>query len=143
MKFRDLSMTRLVSVALLSTLCGVAAGQAPKGLVHPPHPPPPGEQGSPNIQVLSHIPLGAPHSVSDIEIEQDVKRPFAYVARRLSEIGFDVIDLSDPDNARVIHRWRIEDPDLHMGGAMDGRYFSYDGRNYYVQSVQLRAGTPN
>ncbi len=120
-----------------------AFGQASRGIVHPPHPPPPGEQGSPNMRVMTHIPLGAPHSVSDIEVEQDMSRPYAYVARRMAEIGFDVIDLSDPDNARIIHRWRIEDPDLHIGGAMDGRYFSHRGRNYYVQSLQLQPGTPN
>ncbi|MBT8401773.1 MAG: hypothetical protein KJO98_14940, partial [Rhodothermia bacterium] len=113
-----------VFLTCLVPLGMMASGQATRGVVHPPHPPPPGEQGSPNIRVMSHIPLGAPHSVSDIEVEQDISRPYAYVARRVSEIGFDVIDLSDPDNARVIHRWRIEDSDLHIGGAMDGRYFS-------------------
>ena len=109
----------------------------------PQHPPPPGERGSDNITVLSHIPLGYQQSVSDIEIEQDLDRPFVYVARRMQTIGFDVIDISDPENAKVIKRWRIENPDLHQGGAMDGRYFSHDGRTYYVQSVQFQQGGPN
>ncbi len=125
---------------LLFLLCGTLSAQ---GLKHPSHPPPPGERGSPNMKVLSHIPLGAPQSVSDIEIEQDVDRPFAYVARRIHEIGFDVIDLSDPEHAKVIYRWRIEDQDLHQGGAMDGRYFKHEGRYYYIQSVQFRQGGPN
>ncbi len=124
---------------LLPTLC---LAQSMPRVTHPPHPPPPGEQGSPNIRVLSHIPLGAPWSVSDIELEQDLTRPFAYVARRVAEIGFDVIDLSNPERARVIYRWRIEDPDLHIGGAMDGRYFKHNGRFYYVQSLQLQSGSP-
>lgn len=114
-----------------------------RGLQHPSHPPPPGEEGSTNIEVVAHIPLGAAGSVSDIEIEQDMDRPYAYVARRVHEIGFDVIDLSDPYNAKVAYRWRIENPDLHQGGAMDGRYFKHDGRYYYIQSVQFNQGGPN
>lgn len=114
-----------------------------QGLTHPPHPPPPGERGSANITVMAHLPLGQPGSISDVEVEQDPERPFAYVARRVHAKGFDVIDLSDPRRARVIHRWRIENEDLHQGGAMDGRYFKHDGRYYYVQSVQFRQGGPN
>ncbi len=136
-------MHRLLLPALLLAAFLAADAAAQRGLVQPPHPPPPGEQGSPNITVRSHIPLGAAGSVSDIEVEQDLDRPYAYVGRRVDEIGFDVIDLSDPDHARVIHRWRIENQDLHQGGAMDGRYFKYKGRTYYVQSVQLRQGGPN
>ena len=100
----------------------------------------PGEAGSPNVEVLSHLPLGAPLSVSDVELEQDLSRPFAYVGR-MNVHGVDVIDLSDPENARVIHRWRIENPALHEGtGMMDGKIFQHDDRHYYVQSTQFRQG---
>ena len=108
---------------LLFALCGLLLWPAvtlAQGLKHPSHPPPPGQRGSENITVVAHLPLGIPGSVSDIEIEQDPDRPFAYVARRSHEKGFDVIDLSNPSQARVIHRWRIEEEDLHQGGAMDG-----------------------
>ena len=115
---------------------------AAQGLVHPPHPPPPGERGSENISVVAHLPLGMPGSVSDIEVEQDEGRPFAYVGRRLYEKGFDIVDLSDPQRARVIHRWRIENEDLHQGGAMDGRYFKHEGRYFYMQSVQFGQAVP-
>ena len=120
-----------------------AFAQNGRGIEQPPHPQKPGEQGSANIRVMSHIPLGKAGSVSDVEIEQDLDRPYAYVARRNAEIGFDVIDLTDPDHAKVLYRWRIEDEDLHVGGAMDGRYFKYNDRFYYVQSVQLRQSGPN
>lgn len=132
----------LVLLAAL-VLLSVQHADAQNQFEVPSHPPPPGEQGSPNMHVLSHIPLGAPLSVADVDIEQDLNRPYAYVARRDAEIGIDVIDLSDPENAKVIYRWRIEDPDLHQGGAMDGRYFKHEGRNYFVQSFQLRQGSPN
>ena len=127
----------------LILLCLIPATAAAQGLVHPPHPPPPGQRGSENIAVVAHLPLGIPGSVSDIEVEQDEGRPFAYVGRRLHAKGFDIIDLSDPRRARVIHRWRIENEDLHQGGAMDGRYFKHEGRYYYMQSVQFGQGGPN
>ena len=126
-----------------TTLLFIPVLVSAQGLTHPPHPPPPGERGSENITVVSHLPLGMPGSVSDVEVEQDPDRPYAYVARRVHEKGFDVIDLRVPERARVIHRWRIENEDLHQGGAMDGRYFKHDGRYYYVQSVQFGQGGPN
>lgn len=139
-----MTMRRLTAfLVLVLVSSGTAAMAQPAALAHPSHPPPPGERGSPNITVLSHLPLGKAGSVSDIELEQDPGRPYAYVARRVGEIGFDVIDLSDPVRARVIHRWRIENQELHQGGAMDGRYFKHDGRYFYVQSTQFRQGGPN
>ncbi len=42
---------------------------------------PPGEQGSTNLHVVSHVPLGGEFRVTDIEIEQELSRPFAYVSR--------------------------------------------------------------
>jgi len=128
---------------LITAFLVVMPVMAQMGIEQPPHPPPPGQRGSANIKVMSHIPLGAAGTISDIEIEQEMSRPYAYVARRNGPIGFDVIDLSDPDNAKVIRRWRIENEELHTGGAMDGRYFKHDGRYYYVQSMQLRQSGPN
>ncbi|MGA7304613.1 MAG: hypothetical protein WBW88_07045, partial [Rhodothermales bacterium] len=92
------SILRLVPVLIWTV--STAAYVNAQGLKQPHHPPPPGERGSPNMHVLSHIPLGEPESVSDIEIEQDMSRPYAYVARREGSIGYDVIDLSDPAHAR-------------------------------------------
>jgi len=104
---------------------------------------PPGMEGSRNMEVLAHIPLGAPMSVSDIELEQDMSRPFAYVGRMFVH-GFDVIDLSKPEQAKVLYSWRIENAELHQGtGMMDGKYFKHDGRYYYVQSTQFGAGGPD
>ena len=95
---------------LLILLLLAPATVAAQGLVHPPHPPPPGERGSENISVVAHLPLGMPGSVSDIEVEQDEGRPFAYVGRRLYEKGFDIVDLSDPQRAQgdppLAHRER-------------------------------------
>ena len=98
------------------------------------------KRGSDNIEVVAHIPLGP--RVSDVEIEQDMDRPFAYVARQ--DGGLDIIDLHDPYDAKVIHRWRIEDADLHVGSAgKDIKIFSWEGRDYVVHSVQFRQGGPD
>lgn len=100
------------------------------------------EQSS-NLRLLSHIPLGDSLTVSDIELEQEMSRPFAYVGRMFVR-GFDIIDLSDPENAELLHSWRIEDAELHQGtGMMDGKQFKHDGRYYYVQSTQFGQGGPN
>ena len=108
------------------------------------------QRGSDNIEVVSHLPLGAPGSVSDIEIEQEMSRPFVYLGREVfgegsgMERGMDIIDVSDPANPEVIHRWRIEDSELHVGaGGKDLKYFKYDDRYYLVLSIQFRQGGPN
>ena len=97
-------------------------------------------RGSDNIEVVAHLPLG--ERVSDIELEQDMDRPYAYVAREGR--GLDIIDLHDPYNAKVILRWSFDDMDLHVGSAgKDIKIFEYNGRNYVVHSVQFRQGGPD
>ncbi len=108
---------------------------------------PPGQQGSRNVRILSHIPLGRTFTVADIEIEQEMSRPFAYVARMhgsTSSMGFTIIGLKDPDDAEHLYSWVIEDADLHRGmGGMDNKYFKLGGRYYDVQSFQIAQGSPN
>jgi hypothetical protein len=41
----------------------------------------PGNQGSRNIRVLGHLPLGGEFSSSDLEIEQELSRPYIYASR--------------------------------------------------------------
>ncbi len=107
------------------------------------HPRPMGLQGSTNVHVLSHIPLGGKYTTGDIEVEQDPDRPYAYVSR-LYETGFDIVSIEDPDNAEIIYEWRIENSELHQGrGGVDGKYFKLDGRYYYLQSTQFRSGGPD
>ena len=134
----------LQRLALLSALLGLAAAPA----LSQETPWTPLDPGSDNITVLGHIPLGAALNVMDMEVEQDLDRPFAYVARgtvgRGTERGTDFIDISDPTNPKVIHEWRIEDSDLHVGlGGMDIKYFKWDNRFYVVQSIQFGSSGPN
>src|SRR6185295_19128645 len=124
------------SLALLAALLvpGLVAGQQHQ----------PGEEGSRNMHVLSHVPLGGKFLTGDIEIEQDLSRPYAYVSRIYTAPGFDVISLKDPKAAKRIYSWRIENPELHNGvGGSDGHYFKHQGRYYFVESVQFRPSGPD
>ena len=104
--------------------------------------------GSDNITVLSHLPLGPRLSVSDIDMEQEIDRPYAYVGRMVygfeGDKGIDIIDLHDPMKPERVYSWRIEDQDLHLGtGGMDVKHFKWNDRYYVVQSLQFRQGGPN
>jgi len=136
--------TALLAPAPLAAQGGQDPGPYPIRLGNAGDDLPPGERGTPNVEVVAHLPLGGYLHVADVEIEQEMSRPFAYVSKRFHPTGFDVISLEDEGDARVIYRWRIENSELHTGsGALDGRYFKHDGRYYYVQSVQFGQGGPN
>ncbi len=105
-------------------------------------------RGTENLEVIGHVPLGPKLSVADMDLEQEVSRPYAYVARMkygaAGGKGVDIVDLADPSNPKVIYRWRIENQDLHTGtGGMDVKHFKWAGRYYVVQSLQFGSGGPN
>ncbi len=111
----------------------------------------PGMQGSRNVHVLSHMPMAhsasdiAFNAILDIEIEQELSRPYVYISQLFENDGFDVISVKDPEKAEIIYSWRIDDPELRDGlsGAFDGRYFKLKGRYYYAQSFQYMPGGPD
>jgi hypothetical protein len=79
---------------------------------------------TPNVHLLSHIPLGRSETISGIAMDQDPNRPYVYVSRMQdpgNPAGFNLISVKDPAHARVIYTYRISDPDLHKGfGGMEG-----------------------
>jgi len=106
------------------------------------------QRGSDNIEVVGHLPLGARLTVTDMDIEQELTRPYAYVSRANvvggSSRGLDVVDFGDPGSPRVLYEWRIENDDLHQGpGAMDVKHFKWAGRYYVVQSLQFGQSGPD
>ena len=104
------------------------------------------DRGSDNVEVLGHLPLGPDEDIADVDIEQELGRPYAYVARAAylgGPIGTAIVDISDPASPRKITDWRIENEALHVGGARDVKYFKWDDRYYVVQSLQFRQGGPN
>src|SRR5688500_10174217 len=72
-----------------------------------------GEYYSPNVKLVSHVPLAGAVKVSDIEVEQELSRPYAYLSRGPAPIGFDIVSMKDPARSRRIFSWAIENPDLH------------------------------
>ena len=90
-------------VALLSVLAFVLSSSAGAQAYRPD--PAPGEQGSGNIKVVSHLPLNvaAPFNTSDIEIEQELSRPYAYVSAQRN--GYQIINLKNPEKASVLYSW--------------------------------------
>jgi hypothetical protein len=103
------------------------------------------KRGSDNITVLGHLPLGGPLSVTDLDIEQELSRPYAYVGRAavkdFGPKGMDVIDISDPTSPKLLLEWRLEDQDLHLTrGGMDVKTFKWNDRYYVVQSFEFASG---
>ncbi|MDZ7778720.1 MAG: hypothetical protein U5R14_02135 [Gemmatimonadota bacterium] len=108
----------------------------------------PADRGSDNIEVLGHLPLGPRLSVADMEVEQELDRPYAYVARMqygpVGPKGLDIISIEDPEQPELLYEWRIEDQDLHLPtGGMDTKHFKWNDRYYAVQSLQFGQGGPN
>ena len=106
----------------------------------------PGEQGSRNVKVMSHVPLGGPQTTADIELEQELSRPYAYVSKvgLGKPSGFDVINLKNPEKAGVLWSWRIENAALHQGiGCLAPAYLKSQGRYYFAQGCQFSQGGPD
>jgi hypothetical protein len=100
--------------------------------------------GSSNIRVLAHLPLGGFVRFGDIEIEQEMSRPYVYLPRRYDVAGFAIIDVRDPEKAHVIYSWVVDHPELHDGyGGMQGKYFKLNNRYYYAQSLQFGRSGPD
>ena len=122
-----------LALALLVLAVGQSSAQYPAG-----------KQGSPNMTVLSHLPVGSNYRLGDLDIEQEMSRPYAYLAMRKDYSGFAVINLKDPAKAYVMYHWKIEDPELHMGGGgQDIEYFKTHGRYYVVTAIQFAQGGPD
>ncbi|HSM03451.1 MAG TPA: hypothetical protein VK858_02470 [Longimicrobiales bacterium] len=108
----------------------------------------PMDRGSDNIEVLGHLPLGPRLSVADMDVEQEMDRPYAYVARMVygtdGPKGTDIISIADPERPELLYEWRIEDQDLHQRtGGMDVKHFKWNDRYYLVQSLQFGQGGPD
>jgi len=138
-------MRRLASAALFSLSIVFAVGTSAHAQSTPWTPL---NRGSDNIEVLGHLPLGPRLNVADMDVEQEMDRPYAYVARMVygfeGEKGMDIISIANPERPELLYEWRIENQDLHMRtGGMDVKHFKWNDRYYVVQSLQFGQGGPN
>ncbi|HWZ58576.1 MAG TPA: hypothetical protein VNW46_06315, partial [Gemmatimonadaceae bacterium] len=100
--------------------------------------------GSPNVHLLSHVPLGGYFRVADADLEQELSRPYAYVGQIRDRPGFTILDLKDPSNVKVLYKWKIENAALHQGvGGLRGKYFKLKGRYYVAVCFQFNQGSPD
>ena len=64
-------------------------------------------RSSDNIEVLGHLPLGPHLNVSDMDVEQELSRPYAYVSRMVwgegGAKGMDIISIEDPKHPELIY----------------------------------------
>src|SRR6267143_629111 len=139
-------MIRRIAGAVIAVLA-FAAGRAGAQAFPPDANFVPGTQGSRNIKVVSHIPLGRMFTMTDVDIEQELSRPYAYVSRMhgtTNSAGFNIISLKDPSKAQMIYYWNINNPELHKGmGGMAPNYLKSKGRYYFAQTFQWAAGSPD
>ena len=134
-------MRRFFAVAALLAVAPVLRGQDPGATV-----PDSARKhgGSSKVHEISHVPAhSGSWKAADIEIEQDVGRPYVYVC---GFVNFDtqIYDISNTAKPKLIYDWTIEHPELHKGiGAMDGKYFKIGQKYYYAQSFQFMQGSPD
>jgi len=129
----------LAAAAALATAGALAAQRVP------------GEQSSRNIHVLSHFPVGRGlnptgyQEILDIDIEQELSRPYVYISHLIDYDGFDIISVKDPARARMLYQWQIENAELRPGisGAYNPKYFKLKGRYYVALCVQYLPGGPD
>ena len=134
--------TTLLAAGLVFLAIGSLSAQHAPGAMSPP-----GGQGSSNVRVLAHVPLGSVFTIGDIEVEQELSRPYSYVPRldgTTHSAGMNIISLKDPSRARSIYYWQIDQPELHQGiGGLQNKYFKLKARYYDAQSFQFAAGSPD
>ena len=132
-------LVSLLGSALLVSTGGLVAQDVPWSALN---------RGSDNMEVLGHLPLGPRLSVADMDVEQELDRPFAYIARMVygneGPKGLDIVSIADPEAPQLLYEWRIEDQDLHQRtGGMDVKHFKWRDRYYVVQSLQFGQGGPD
>src|ERR1051326_1788116 len=132
---------------MIAVVLGVTATTSMLAQAYQPNPLP-GEERSANVRVAGHLaPLNAsgPYNVSDIELEQELSRPYVYLDRANEAgrpnptIGFDVISLKEPTKPQIIYSWRIDNPELHRGpGSLAPTYIKSHGRYYFLNGFQFQ-----
>jgi hypothetical protein len=110
---------------------------------------PPGQASSTNVKLVAHVPVAGWISVSDVEVEQELSRPYAYIAidmhgKEGDPTGIDIISLKDLNHAHVIKSLRVANPELHKGaGSLSPMYLKSHGRYYLTGGFQFARSGPD
>ena len=100
--------------------------------------------GSRNMRAIGHLGLDSAYKTADITIEQEMSRPYVYVAHRLIPSGIEIISIKDPAKPRLIYSWFIENAPLHKGaGSLNPMYLKSKGRYYLTDAFQFTQGGPD
>ncbi|MBI4419939.1 MAG: hypothetical protein HY560_03870 [Gemmatimonadetes bacterium] len=94
--------------------------------------------------MLGHLPTGGFLRGADIEIEQELSRPYVYWNRRFQPSGLDIISVKDPAKPQMIWSWTIADPELHLAsGSLAPAYVKTKGRYYVFNGFEFGSGGPD
>jgi hypothetical protein len=100
--------------------------------------------GSPNVNLLAHLPLEGYFSLGGPDVEQELSRPYVYISGMNDKPGFTIVSIADPTKPRLIHQVRWPRTEQHAGlGGENGRYFKLNNRYYYAKTVQFNAPGPD
>jgi hypothetical protein len=137
----EVSMKRLLAAAALLLAAGVGSlhAQTFTDVI-------PGQKvgGSRNIKVLGHLPLDSAYKTADITIEQELSRPYVYVAHRLIPSGIEIISIKDPAKPVLLWTSFVKNAELHKGaGSLNPMYLKSKGRYYLTNSYQFAQGGPD
>ena len=100
--------------------------------------------GSTNVRLIAHLPTGGYFRAGGIDLEQELERPYVYVARMLDQAGFDIVDIRNPAQPSVIYSWRFDRAVARTGlGGESLKYFKVKGRYYLVKGVAFEPGSPD
>src|SRR5881396_2215290 len=110
-------MKRIAGLALAAALAGSVSlhAQVNTDVI-------PGQKvgGSRNIKVLGHLPLDSAYKTADITIEQELSRPYIYIAHRLIPSGIEIISIKDPSKPVLLWSSYVKNAELHKGaGALN------------------------
>ena len=85
-------MNKTMVILALALMAGVASQVSAQGSGSVA-----GSQATANVHVMSHI----PGRLTDIEVEQELSRPYAYVPIRVKDAGYYIIDMHDVYHSKV------------------------------------------
>ena len=100
--------------------------------------------GSANVHLVAHVPLGGTFRTADADLEQELSRPYAYVAQTARPAR-----LHDPRSQGSEQRQGAlpladrERRAARGAGGLRTKYFKLNGRYYVAVCTQFLQGTPD